>query len=122
MTSDEYREALGKLNEQQRRELNDHICKGNQPTGDQMVHSFEKYADVERIAVCWLTKNVPGFQLKTQADRVAEANIRSAEIGERSLAVSQNSLKVSQKSLRAAYWALAIAVLALLFSIFAIRK
>jgi hypothetical protein len=80
-----------------------------------MVYTFEKCSDVEPKAVFWLKQNVPGFQYKTQADRVAEANIRSAEVGERSLAVSK-------KSLRVAYWALAIAVLALLVSILAIWK
>lgn len=107
MTSDEYREILNKLNDQQRRDLNAQICKGNQPTVDQMVLTLERYtSDVEPKAVFWLTKNFPGFEYKTQADRVAEANIRSAELGQRSLAVSQNSLKVSDKSLRAAYWCL----------------
>src|SRR6266481_1847367 len=96
MTSDEYRDVVGKLTEQQRRDLNEHICKGNQPTVEQMIYTFEKYTDVEPKAVFWLTRYVAGFQHKTQADRVAEANIRSAELGERSLAVSQSSLKVSR--------------------------
>jgi catalase len=62
MTSDEYRQVLGKLSEQQRRDLNEHIFKGNQPTVDAMVYTFEKYADVEPKAVFWLTKNVQGLK------------------------------------------------------------
>ncbi len=122
MTSEEYRSVLDKLSEEQRKELNEHIFKGNQPTVDAMVYTFESCPDVDRKAVIWLTRNVPGFEHNTQADRVAQANIRSAELGERSLAVSQSSLKVSQKSLKAACWALAIAVLALLISTIAIWK
>jgi hypothetical protein len=122
MTSEEYRQALTTLSDEQRRALNEQILKGNQPTVDQMVYTFERYAEVEPKAVFWLRQHVPGFERKTQADRVTEANIRSAELGERSLAVSQNSLKVSQKSLRAAYWALAVAVVALVGSIIAIWR
>lgn len=122
MTSDEYRRVLSELTERQRSDLNEHIFKGNQPTVDTMVYVFEKYGDVEQKAVFWLTKNVPGFQHKTQSDRVAEANIRSAELAERSLALSQDSLKVSQRSLRIAYWAFAVSVVALIVSIITIWK
>jgi hypothetical protein len=41
MTSDEYRKELTKLSELQRQALNEHICKGNQPTIDQMACTFE---------------------------------------------------------------------------------
>jgi hypothetical protein len=75
MTSEEYRQVLGSLSDSQRKGLNEHIYKGNQPTIDQMVHTFERCSDVEPKAVFWLRQNVPGFQHKTQADRVAEANI-----------------------------------------------
>jgi hypothetical protein len=122
MTSEEYRLALVTLTDEQRRDLNEHILKGNQPTVHQMLYTFERYPDVEPKAVFWLRQHVSGFQHITEADRVAKANIRSAELGERSLVVSQNSLNLSQKSLVAAYWALAVAVVALIVSIVAIWK
>jgi hypothetical protein len=87
MTASEYRDALNKLTPAQRKELSDEIFLGGQTDVDTMVLTFERYPEkVEKKAVWWLNCNVPGSQMRTQADRVADATIALAEQAKRTTA------------------------------------
>lgn len=122
MTSAEYREILCAMTDAERKELSAEIYVGGQTDVESMVKILENVPQKEAVVVRWIRRNVPGPQVKTESEKVAEASIRSAELGEQSLAVSQTSLRVSQKSLAAAYWALVVAILALLVSAVAMIK
>lgn len=76
---------------------------GNPEDIDLMVKTFRSHnPSYESTIVHWLTLNVPGCDVKSEAQKVAEANIASAEYAKRGFNIS--------------VWALGIAILSLVVS------
>jgi hypothetical protein len=109
MTANEYREILNKLTPEQRKELSEAVYLGGNTDVDSMVKIFENNRQkVEPTIVLWLSRNVQNCPVKTEADRVADANITSAAYARRGFNIS--------------VWALIIAGLSAVLSLVSLLK
>jgi hypothetical protein len=68
----------------------------NQPTVEAMVLVFKRYTErVEKKAVHWINENVPRMDIRTQADRVGQANIGSYRLTLVAIVIAVVSLGIS---------------------------
>src|ERR1041385_5188138 len=109
MTAVEYRAHLERMTPQQRTDLSAEIFLGGWRDVDRRVSAFEKYRGrVEPIAVLWISKNIHGSDVRTEEDRVAQANLDSADFAKRSYRIS--------------LWALYLAIASIVLAAIALIK
>jgi hypothetical protein len=105
VTSSQYRAAVAEMSPQ-RQALVEEIYKGGQADVEPMVLTFEKYPDVEPLAVFWFKRHMPGLGAETEHDRVKRATIDAAEY-------AKHSYKISVASMILAVVAIIIGLIAL---------